>query len=556
MSSVIELPETISIDPTLDISSRKTVVIRRGASSSTQQRTSATSTSNSQVIFNVQLNNSKSSIISAYNYVEMPITVTITAAGLTGPNTIPVYLQDNFSLRQYPLSSITSVAQVQINNQSSSSNPAQFIHQLSQFQDFINGDDEQALQSITPIMPDQSPVYADAVGSHKSPLNGYYAGGEHYSGPRGQFNSLFNTSVGTTATWVFTTTIREPIFNPLLSYSPGRDTEGFPYVNLFNVQLTFISNISRMFSLDLVTCPAITGISVNIDSATLVQRWLTVPVNMIMPKVALKSFNTLVCNQTALTSFSAGEQRTVQSQSYSMNQIPKKVFVFVANAQTDTATGYSLADFSFSIQQLTVLFNNKSGLMSNLNTADLYNTCMAEEGNKMDFVQSQAFTGAVLCLDFAKLMGLSESECPGVLGNFNLQIQAQVTNISSSAVVPNIWLIYAMDTILSTDENSISNLTQGFLTAQDILQAAKLPAHAENFRQIDIYGGSKFTDFFKRIGSNINSFLKSTGLVSKGLAAVGTVFPEALPVTLPASQIAKNLGYGKVSQRTLKSYRY
>jgi hypothetical protein len=551
MSQFIQLPDTLSVDSRLTIGSAKKIEIRKGGQNNTIQRTTATSVSNNQLVFNVQLNNAANTIIDPYMYVEVPISVTVTASGLTGANTVPVYLADNFSLRQYPLASVTSVAQVQINNQSSTSNPSQFIHQLSQFQDFINGDDQAAVQSIAPIMPDQAPQYNTLAGSSKSPLLSYTSGGEHYSCPRGEFNSLFTTTTGTTATWVFTTTIREPIFNPLVDYDPLKKREGLAYVSLFNVQLTFLSNLSRMFALDLVSCPAITGISVSITSASLVQTWLTAPQSMKMPDVALRSFNTLICNQTTQASFSASEQRVIQSQSYSMNQIPKKIWIFVADAQTDISAGYAKSDFCFSIEQVTVLFNNRAGLLSNMNSADLFNACMAEEGNKMTYVQSRKFTGAVLCFDPAKLFSLLDNEAPGMLGNYQLQIQVQCTNISTSSVTPNIWVVWAMDTILSTDSHSVSNLVQGFLRPEDVAAANGLPAHSSLFAETDLYGGSLWDDI-KSFGQKALGFVKDNKLISKGLPLLSSFFPEAAPIIAPLGALAASQGYGKTSRRQMK----
>src|SRR6185369_4427407 len=387
MSNLLQIPDTIRVDPRLLIDSKKKFVINKGPSNNTAQRQTSSSLSNNQIVFNVVLNNAATTVVDPYMVVESTVRVTIEATGLTGANTVPVYLNNNFALRQYPQNSITAVAAVQVNNQTTSSYPSQICHTLTQFQDFANGDDQAIGQSITPIMPDQAPEYSDLVGSLKNPLLSYEAGGVQYAEPRGSFNSLFTTVTGTTGSWVFDVVLREPIMNPVLAYDPQSYREGLAYLKILNITLTLVSNINRMFSLDAVTCPAITSVSCNITSSSLVMYWLTLPQTMKLPEVALRSFNTIVTNQTNQVAFSAGEQRTIQSQSYSMNQIPRYIWLWVTDSHTDIATGYQKADTSFSIQAVTVLFNNKSGLLSTYDVSDLYNACQAEEGNRISFVQ-------------------------------------------------------------------------------------------------------------------------------------------------------------------------
>lgn len=547
MSSQLRIPDSLAIDSRLNIASEKVTQIRRGASNTTIQRQTSSSLSNSQIVWNVQLNNDKT-LIDPYMYAEVGITVSITATGL-GTGTVKSYVNDLFALRQYPLASVTSFATVQLNNQSVTSNPSQWIHQLSQFQQ--DWYDEAAIQSITPILPDQAPEYSVLLGSKKSPLNSYVDGADLYGSPRGEFNALFTDVVNGTGTWTFTTTIREPIFNPLLGYNPAdKEREGLAYVQLLNVTLSFLSNLSRMFSLDSTSAPNVNAITVNINSANLVMTWLTAPLNQALPQIVLKSFNTMVSNQSSISSMTGGAVATVQSQSYSMNQIPKKIWVYcgLSQQQTDVPTGYSLSDFTFAISNLNILFNNKSSLIANFSAADLYEACMSAEGNRMTFVQSQEFTGGVMCIDPALLFGLQDDESPGVLGNYQLQVQATVTNIANFTVQPVLFVVWAMDSILSTDSHSVSNITQGFISPQDVLAVNSKPAFPGNFNVTNVYGGS-LLDTLKSAASKTFSFLREAKPISKVLGAI----PH--PYTQVASPIVAALGFGsgKTSKREMQA---
>lgn len=516
MSDLLQLSDTLAVDQRLLIGSNKTVIVKVGPAQNTLQRQSASSLSNNQVVYNVVLN-SQENIISDYMYQELTFNVTITATGL-GSQTVQSYLQDNFALRQYPIASISATTNIQINNQQCNSQPVQTVHAFAWNQHFL--ENEASAQSITPIFPDQTQQYNDAVGSGKNPLASYLDGGEHYTEPRGSFNSDFTTTTNGTGTWVFNVTLREPILNSLLSYSPNEYTEGLAYVALFNVTTTFVSNLSRMFSLNAVACPNISSIVCNLTTANLVMEWLTVPLTQKLPPRVLRSFNTIVTNQTNLASVNSGAQVTVQSQTYSFNQIPKKIWIYIADGQTDIVGGYSKTDTFFSIENVSILFNNRANIMANMNSADLYNACMANEGCKMTYMQSRHFVGAVLVIDPVKLFALQADQTSGMLATVQFQCAVTCTNISDHTITnPVLWVNTAYDTVLETTSDAVSNLIQGYITPQTVLASQQLPAHPFNFVETDIYGGG-FLDKVKSFGRQALDFIRNNKALSRASALI------------------------------------
>jgi len=511
-NELLRIGQTLAVDSRLTVSSIKEAQIRRGAANYTIQRQTASTLSNGQIIWNVVLSNPARTIIDSYMYGEYAVTVTVSASGLTG-TTVQAYVNDNFAPRQYPIASVTQVSNVQINNQSVSMQPYQVIHPLSWAQFYQN---QALVQSLVPIMPDQAPVYNLLTGSQKNPLNTYVDGGQHYSEPRGSFLSLFQTVSNSASAWVFNWTIREPIINSMLCYDPSDNSrEGLAYVNLLNITLNFTSNLSRMFSLDAIECPLITGITVNINSANLVMNWLTAPVSMQLPPRVLRSFDTIIANQTnSNQAVAPGAQVTLQSQTFSFNQIPRKIWIYVGDQNLDTPTGFTKSDFWFSIQSISVLFNNRSSLLANLSTGDLYNNFQSAEGSKMSFVQSQEWVGAVLELDPALHFGLLDTESPSVMGIFNFQIQVVTTNISPTATItPNIWVTVANDTVLDTSAESVSTLIQGWIRPEDVVATNGLPPVSSDFSESTIWGGNSVFD-------KIGDFFKSSKLISSGLGAI------------------------------------
>lgn len=534
----LHLPQQVSVSPVLLVGSSKQVEIRRGPSNFTRQVQTASALSNSQIIYNVVLSSPASTIIDSYLYMETVVTTTISATGLTGGETVKTYLMNNFSPRQYPWNSCITTANVQVNNQGISSQPNQYVHALSWFQDFISSESQQ--QSITPIMPDQAPNYHDAFGSLKNPLLNYYTGGDHYSSSRGEFITNFVDVVNTGTTWTFNWTIQEPLLHPLFEYSPAAlNREGLAFVNNFNITLTLVSNLSELFSDDMVQNVNITSIVPNIISSNLIMYWYTTPTNMKLPEVTLRSFNTIVCNQTSYNlPITAGSQTTLQSQSYSFNQIPRKIFIYIADpAALDSANGYSLTNTFFSIQSISVLFNNRSSLLTNLSAADLFNCMSTGEGSRMTYMQSQYFVGSVLCIDPASHLGLLNTEAPGMLGIFNFQIQVVGTNLTNRTITPALWVTTSLDTIMMTTANNVTTLIQGYITPQDVINTSMLPQTPMPFLEKNIYGAGFFDDvknFFSRVGT----FVKDNRLVSRVLGAIPHPLAQGL------AQGAQFLGVG------------
>ena len=543
----LHLPQQVSVSPVLLVGSAKQVEIRRGPSNFTRQAQTASALSNSQIIYNVVLSSPASTIIDSYLYMETVITTTISATGLTGGELVKTYVMNNLSPRQYPWNSVINNANVQINNQGISSQPNQYVHALSWFQDFISSEASQ--QSICPIMPDQAPNYHDANGSLKNPLLSYYPGGDHYSSSRGEFITDFVDVVSTSSVWTFNWTVREPLLHPLFEYSPAAlNREGLAFVNNFNITLTLVSNLSELFSNDIVNNAAITSIVPNIMSSNLIMYWYTCPTNMRLPEVTLRSFNNIVCNQTSYNlPIAAGASTILQSQSYSFNQIPRKIYIYVADpAALDSAAGFGYTNTFFSIQTISVLFNNRSNLLTNFTDADLFNEMSTGEGSRMTYIQSKYFVGGVLCIDPATHLGLLNTEAPGMLGIFNFQIAVSCTNLTNRTITPALWVTTSLDTIMMTTANNVTTLIQGYITPQDVINTSMLPQVPMPFLEKNIYGAGFFDDvknFFSRVGS----FVKDNKLVSRVLGAIPHPLAQGLAQGAQFLGVGARGGYGSVA---------
>lgn len=555
---------SIVLDDKLIVDSRmvlgvegKAIEIQRGATNLSVNLVNSQQASNSTIVFTQQLPKGRI-VIDPLMLVQIPIQVTVNASGLVGQN-VDTYIRNNFALRQYPINSVLNNISLTLNNQTISSQPYQWINELSRFES-IDYQNSALRQSLWPIMPDASPQYSDLAGSGKSPLLSYESGTDIYANPRGAFNSSFTLVSSDNNSYVFNATLIEPLMVPILDYDPSKKRVGLPHVNSMQLQLTFISNLSRMFSLDLDTCPLITGITVNVQGpAVLRQNWLTVPVNLPIPPVNLRSYSSITCIPSQVANFTAGEQRTVVSQSLTFNQIPKKIWIYMRESQIDAPNAYANTDTCFSIQKATITFNNKPGIFSNMNSYDLYLSQQAEKGSVVSYTAAQNYVGDVLCCDVVESFGLQDDCSIGIAGNFQFMVELTATNLKNTSVLPSIYVVYANDTIASLNENADMTLQQNFVTRDDVLRASMLPPYPAKFMVGDLYGGA-FWDSVKSGLSKAWDWIRNNQVISK-VANLAKNVPQLAPIAGPVATAAQavGLGYGgkKMTRRQmLKQQQY
>jgi len=217
---------------------------------------------------------------------------------------------------------------------------------------------------------------------------------------------------------------------------------------------------------------------------------------------------------------------TLSSQTYTFNQVPDKLIIFVRPNAAYRSSPY-WNDFVLAIRNITIQWNNHAGILSNATQEQLFH--MSKEagsnqdwisfkgyGNFMNdrlasqvsssfmspavitapptpftasFLAGQAFpqatqvqtTGSYLMLDMGKHLELVEPfYAPGSLGSFQLQFNVQVENYTwmtppgftaSPSLTPEIVVIPVNSGIMVTERGQSSSYT-GILTKADVLDAA------------------------------------------------------------------------------------
>ncbi len=562
--SALTIDDSLKVFPPLLMGSKKYYEVKSGPAVTSQSLITPSSVSNSQLSFNTQQQSLKN-CIDPYMPVGAKFLVVCSGGTGGGSTGLKARINDNecMSLRQYPLNSVLQSARVQINNASLSSNPQYLAHSLSRFQDLP---EEALLQSSTPILPDQAPSYETLIASIKNPLGSYAAVGTQYAEGRGSFNALFEDITNTNTEWSFYLSLDECVMHPWLAYSPDQRMQAYGYVQQLVMQLNFISNLTKMFSIAADTAASIqfTSITCNITTeCTLRQSIYTAQPTQNLPPVIISGYNNVVVNPTQAAPVAAGAQSTMISQQLSLSGIPNKMYIFIGDSNVDVAgiSGCAITDTYFAIDNVSVLFNAKVGLLSNNSALDNYNMLVAAEGAKVSWVQDRKFLGSVYSIDPTIFLGLSPTEAPGLAGAgaFNFQIQIQATNLKSYTVTPSIYVITCMDSVLTTTSASVTQSTEGVLSEREVLDAQRLPARGYDVAADNIYGGSSFDEklkeFGKRVVSNLGQtakFVKDHKIISTGLSLI----PH--PVGQTAAQIAREAGVGRMSKKELmaRSLRY
>jgi len=219
---------------------------------------------------------------------------------------------------------------------------------------------------------------------------------------------------------------------------------------------------------------------------------------------------------------------TLPSQTYTFNQIPDKLIIFVRQRNqaglnegvTPNTLDCSWNDLALAITNINIQFNNRSGILANATQEQLFHMSQ-EAGSNQDWLSFSgvansmlgrdvnslvayfqalkkvsgtppnilftnrtgsfitkgdgvqvATIGSYLMLDMGRHLEITEPfYAPGSLGSFQLQFNVQVENYNEVDVTPEIVVIPVNSGIMVTEKGQTSCYT-GILTKADVLDAA------------------------------------------------------------------------------------
>lgn len=508
-----------------DITPTEVFGVQSSAAQSTYQQFQAVSTSNSSIVFNVQVP-SENIVIDRHLLISSQLAFEITASNVApGAQAFQYGLTD--SLQAFPLNSLFTTTQATINNVSVSTNLQDVLPMLMRM------NDKRVLSrynSLTPSLPDSAwGEYAYGIGSNSNPLAAYNNNGyDEDFAPRGAYSLDFlqidhyingvyadASPISTSPTDVWKIFIKVTLTEPFLALSPFINCEpqcsaGLVGVNNMSMVLNVDSSCKRLFS-TANTSVNQSGNGLEGYITNIALGWADAPQGGASQAVGflntrlLFNFLSLQPEQYAkistknvvpyldypryLTTFSSGTNiapgasQTLTSQSIQLNQIPDMILITARVPMSSQNWNY--ASSFLTIEGISVNFNNASGLLASATQQDLYNLSF-RNGSAQNFYEFRGeadvndnatggvtkvpTTGSLLVLnpvfDFSLPSYLSASS----LGQYQFQFNLRVKNQYDFTVAqPEICIITVNSGVFATQQGT-SQIFTGILTKEQVLR--------------------------------------------------------------------------------------
>ena len=287
--------------------------------------------------------------------------------------------------RQFPTAQILSSLQIQIENDTPSSNVNQYFPQC--FARFFNDKQSQDMYSC-PAMLDATQNYQDLpVGSAVDPLNDWVNNSSQRTRGGGSISSLKilrNDSTGIqgdTAVIEFTT--YEPFYLSPFVYSADRQQQrqATPLIGLqtliINGTLGAQTNqlghdaLSRLWSFNPSSLSTLTAVSTTVNDVaanmSYYQRPLTYPLkaSYSFPYYEMLQLPTLLQSSVA-----PNRTQTIQMNTTKLSAVPSSLFIWVG--RDPSTQNISTTDTAFLINGLAITFNGRDGILSSCTSDQLH----------------------------------------------------------------------------------------------------------------------------------------------------------------------------------------
>jgi hypothetical protein len=535
-------------DDRLNVTDTVSYAVHKGGQNMTAAQFAAVSQTPSSVTYNIQVP-SEQTIIDRRVLWRSTVTLALTAVGTaSNAGQLPINYGVTDSLAAFPLHQLASVMTATINNNSVSINIRDVLPALLRFNDRR---ELQRYNGYTPVAYDVVGSYKDGLGTLLNPLGSFANAADNDLYPRGSFQligisttapaagqpvaSPFVAPVpladGVSQTIYSSFTIAEPLLlSPFIFADPKSNNQGFYGVQnmnfVFNIgdasRVWRTANYSAAATASPLGTTAITQVALtSFTGSSLLFNFLTphpsdlMPARNSCPFYELPRFITSGLPPAAPV-IGQGPVSTTQytSSSLQLNQIPDKIIIQLRNPLSSSAWGQP--DSFLCIQQISINFNNQSGILASATQQDLYRYSV-ENGSNQSWQEFSGFasvpdnvsgcgrriamSGSLLMLEFGKDIQLTEDYyASGSLGNFNLQINITAYNQQQYSISPELVII-CMNSGLFVNERGTSSTYTGILTKQDVLEASSQePQFASSVKRM-VGGG--FLDSLKSVAGHV-----------------------------------------------------
>lgn len=563
-------------DPRLDVTDTIKYAVIKGGQNVTNSKFAAVSASSSQLVFNIQVP-SEQTIIDRRVLLRAKLTVGVTTLGGLANNSVCYGV--NAALASFPLHQCFDTLSATINNNTVTCNIKDVLPAILRLMD----DDDLIWHNGT------TPAFNDIIGGFDDnrPVEDFsflsnantslWAVNDNKRFHRGCFPILANasnpisdqvqtpTAFGQSSTTNYITyEITEPLLlSPFMFSHTKSNNQGFYGIQNMNI-VANLNNGAKAFrgptigvapsfltpSVSGSATVGITGVNINMytNKPELLFTFITphpsdlMPARNIVPYYELPRYiNSSQPDIPAATGLSGSGVLSMSTKmavfnAIQLNQIPDKLIFYTRlKAPSITNTGpWCQADVSLPITNISINFNNNSGILASATTQELwqmsknngvnsswpeflgYGTSVNRDGGSLPDasgnvygipdVSAVALSGSYLVLEFGKDIQLTEDfYAAGSLGNFNLQCNVTVANNYLSATGADNWelVVITMNSGVFVCERGTSATYTGILTKQDVMDASAQEYYTHDDVKRLVGGG-----FFDSIKSGLSSLAK------------------------------------------------
>lgn len=503
MSLAIKKVKPVRVyDPIIDLNERAYYGILQSGNRHTYKTFVSTSYSNNSAVFSAPPPNQRI-ITDRLIYLKQPVNITFT--GTSGGDSLLLSGCDAF--RSYPLASVMETLEININDVSLSINMGDVIKPLLHYHNNCRNLGER-MQSLTPTQLDCSQTYSPLFQSNRNPLAAWIDGIEGTQTGRGAFPMEVVSNTDTAAE--INATLTEPLMISPLLFGMNDNEDGLVGMQTFTCTINWKTDLSYIWSHSDAASSTISTITVTLGQPSLLFHYISPPLTMnIRPSY---QYPLLIIDRYPTdtnASLASGSSTTISSSNLNLNSIPRIMYIFARKKNSDVS--FIDADSYLQINNISVNWNNNAGLLSEASQERLF-AISCKNGCDMNWLQWSAQdshflgsgvdnvfngVGSILAIEFGTDIGLREDEAPGLLGNYQLQLDVQVTNKSTDAITPTLYIITHSEGVF-TIEDARSYKQVGVMTVNDIMNSA--PDEGVNYRDLKYMSGSglNFKELYRK----------------------------------------------------------
>lgn len=397
--------------------------------------------------------------------------------------------------RAFPFSQTVSTVSATLNGQSINTLLNQYFNALIHYGGYF--DDMDKNFSTTPCQLDQCVEYKDLFGTNRSPFALF--GENVFQDSRGGFSGVTIVS-NTPTTAQIRLSVYEPIFLPCFYYNKS------PLLNVRTLNWLFtFSNLNRIWSHDATNGNTITAQTTDITGFQLVYRFSTPKDITKIPKECMYAYSEIVPIISLGQATPAGAQIELTSQALNLQAVPNLIYIYVRKQDSDLSVND--ADSFFRIDNISVNYDNVTGLLNTALPEDLYHISK-ENGYNGSWGQYNRGS-SVVCLKVGKDIGLKSLQASGLLGAPQFSCKVKATNQSSQTITPQLFIQVVYEGVVTIKDGSMTKST-AVLSSSDVLQAELQNAKSVEYKPTheSFYGGS-LMDSLMNVGKDIGQLVQS-----------------------------------------------